>query len=105
MKKAILAVMFLVAMAGAPALAGWQSDIATNQTRATSYISELQVNRNAKRPQLIVNNGWQSQRSLGEISAAMDQAEQLARAGRPDLIKVPQFQYGAEKNMRKQGGY
>ncbi|MBV5327414.1 MAG: hypothetical protein JZU65_07225 [Chlorobium sp.] len=99
MKKAILTVLLFVAMAGS-GNAGWQSDIATNQNMATNYISELQVNRNAKRPQLIEGAGWQSQRSLGEINSAMSRAEQLARSGRPDLIQIPVFKYGAEKDSR-----
>lgn len=105
MKKAIVFGFFWVILAGSSAIAGWQSDIATNQNMAMNYISALQVNPNAARPQLIVGEGWQSQRSLAEISAAMSRAEQLARAGRPDLIVIPQFQYGAEPPRRKQAGY
>ncbi len=106
MKKAIVIGFFWTLLAaGSSAIAGWQSDIATNQNMAMNYISALQVNPNAARPQLIVGEGWLSQRSLAEISAAMSRAEQLAHAGRPDLIVMPQFQYGAEPPRRKQAGY
>ena len=99
MKKLIMAGIILLAT---NSWAGWQSDIATNQNLATNYISELRVNPAAQRPQLIQNSGWQSQRSLAEIYSAMDRAEQLSRAGRPDLIERPQFQYGVEKDRRQQ---
>ena len=75
-------------------IAGWQSDVAQNETRALWYINELRISpKNLVRPKLIPSQGWQGQRANREMEAAMDRAERLALSGRGDLIEVPVFQH------------
>ncbi|MBM9616653.1 hypothetical protein JWJ90_20510 [Desulfobulbus rhabdoformis] len=80
--------------------AGWQSDITQNQIAASSYINQLRVNPMAQRPRLIEGQGWQSQNANAEIYAAMNTAEQLSRAGRPDLIQQPNFSFNAQERRQ-----
>ncbi len=102
--KKLLTCMLLLLLVTTSGYAGWKSDIATNQQRALDYISKLMYTapNKVKRPALIRNKGWKSQRSLQEIESTMNRAEDMAKAGRADLIQLPEFKFNGEtKQQRK----
>lgn len=82
-----------------PVYSGYLGKITQNQIRAKEYIAELRAGADPnrlERPQLRRDKRTKMKRSNREIIAAMDEAEALARAGKRNLIKEPEFKINGE---------
>lgn len=76
------------------ALAAWKVKVTTNQLKAGAYIEQLMNGANPEdleRPHIRYDEKFQAKRANREIHQAMDQAEELARAGKHDEIVMPVF--------------
>jgi len=75
---------------------GYHGKITLNQIKAKEYISQLQAGADPDsltRPHLRRDKNNKMKQSRREIQKAMDDAEALARAGKYQLIKEPEFKY------------
>lgn len=109
LQRTVVASILLLVVAST-AFGGWKADVTTNQLRAKQYIAKLKAGEypdSLTRPRLKRNKTWKSKQSRKEILEAMNEAEALARAGKPHLIEEPVFQYNGltdEKDTELQGG-
>ncbi|BHH82281.1 hypothetical protein [Desulforhopalus sp. 52FAK] len=88
-----LLVISVVFLFGGPALA-WKNKIVNNQFKVANYIVQLQNGANPdkiSRPTLRRDKRSAANAANRELREAMDAAEELARAGKPELIKPPSF--------------
>lgn len=84
---------------------GWKNIIVTNQIKATEYISQLQKGANPNklsRPAVRRVDKASAKAANREVKEAMDEAENLARAGKHHLIKTPEFRAIASDEMYQQ---
>jgi hypothetical protein len=96
MLKWLIAIGIILNFLSSPVQGGWKQTVTNNQLKATEYINQLKTGADPNsltRPTLRRKNNFRAKRSQQEINKAMDDAEALARAGKPDLIKVPEFAY------------
>lgn len=89
-----------------PVYGGWKEIVSNNQLKATEYINQLKTGADPNsltRPNLRRQNHYKAKQSYREVSKAMDDAEALARAGKADLIKDPEFVYmsASEEKAKK----
>lgn len=71
---------------------GTKNPISKNQLKAEWYISELKTGANPdslKRPVILRQGEYKSRERRQELYDAMDEAEDLARAGKRHLIQEP----------------
>ena len=97
MRRTFLAVLVLIAVllwSNSLALAAWKVKVTSNQVKARAYIEHLMNGADPEeleRPHIRYDEKFQAKRANREISQAMDQAEELARAGKHEEIVMPVF--------------
>lgn len=92
----LLAVAAAVLILAAPLYAAWKEKVTRNQLKAREYIQKLMDGADpaeVQRPHLRYDDNFEAKRSLKEVVRAMDEAEELARAGKHQLIEQPEFHY------------
>jgi len=90
----LIIILALTLLSSLPSYAGWKDKIVENQTKAINYISALQAGEDPdklERPILRRDKKTKVNLANREIRKAMDEAEKLARAGKHQLIKLPEF--------------
>jgi len=101
-KKIVIAIAALLLSSASEqsAFANCKEDIVEIQNKALNYITDLQISSDniKKRPKLPSMTTCKKEVALEEAKAAMDRAEKLAKAGKNDMIKLPEFKYdGSER--------
>lgn len=104
--KCLMVTTTIFLFLSSPVYGGWKEIVTQNQTKATNYINQLKDGANPNsltRPNLRRKNHFKAKRSYREINKAMDEAEALAKAGKADLIKEPEFVYkgASEEKVKK----
>lgn len=87
-----------------PVYSGYLGKITQNQIRAKEYIAQLKAGADPnrlERPQLRRDKKTKMKRSRREIIAAMDESEALARGGKRNLIKEPEFTINGEPEDKR----
>jgi hypothetical protein len=96
MKKIItyLVVCLLSLCLVSPAFGFWKEKITRNQVSVIKYVTKLQEGAEpqmVERPGLRRDNNYKVKQSVKELRAIMDEAEELAKAGKHEQIKDPVF--------------
>ena len=90
---AVLIVLFLGTV---QVQAGWKEKVTTNQMKATEYILSLKQGADPdtlERPSLRRVDSYKGKQANSDITEAMDAAVELARAGKHNEIKEPEFAF------------
>jgi hypothetical protein len=91
-----LAVIAMFLFLSSPLYAGWKEKVTSNQILASEYIQKLQAGADpakVERPHLRRIDNYKAKQARSEIIKAMDNAEKLARAGKHQLIELPEFSF------------
>lgn len=79
-----------------PAHAYWKDRVAINEKNAAEYIARLKAGADpdyVKRPAMRFGKEYQAKKEQKRFQQAMDEAEELSRAGRAREIKELELQY------------
>lgn len=106
----LLAVSLVLQLLSLPAHAFWKDKVAINEKNAAEYIEKLKSGANpnhTRRPTMRFIKDYQAKQEQKRFHKAMDEAETLARAGRPEEIKELELKYQDREKYRdrKDSGY
>jgi hypothetical protein len=91
----------ILQMLSLPAHAYWKHKVAVNERNAAEYIMRLQSGgdpEKVERPTMRFINHYQAMQEQDRLNNAMDEAEALAREGKPELIQDLELKY---QNLEK----
>ena len=104
MLRWLLAVGMVLQFLSLPAHAFWKDKVAINERNAAEYIDKLKSGANpnsVRRPTMRFIEDFPAKKEQKRFHKAMDEAEALARAGKPELIKDLELKYQDREKFRE----
>ena len=105
----LLMIGIILQLSSLPAHAWWKAKVAINEKNAAEYIEKLKSGEDpnrVKRPTMRFIDKYQAKQEQKKFKKAMDEAEALARTGRPEEIKELELKYQDLKTQeREDSGY
>lgn len=94
--RALLLIGIILQLSSLPAHAYWKHKVAVNEKNAAEYIEKLKSGEDpdrVRRPTMRFIEKYEAKQEQKRFLRAMDEAEKLAREGRPKLIPDLKLNY------------
>lgn len=94
--RGLLMIGLILQLTSLPAQAYWKAKVAINEKNAAEYIEKLKSGADpdsVRRPTMRFIEKIQAKNEQKRFHQAMDEAEELARAGKPELIQDLELKY------------